>query len=101
MGPGLVYREKLKKRLTNTSSDYKISYPIPKIQSNPNTPCGQGAGQVLAAVVGFHVQLYDLPTDNLIPSVTAIFPLPLAEKAYEVPSCWTVKPKPRTTNPSL
>ena len=42
----------------------------------------QGAGQNLAAVVGFHVQLHDLPQHNLIPAVETIFPLPLAFQAY-------------------
>ena len=42
----------------------------------------QGAGQNLAAVVGFHVQLHDLPPDNLVPTVTTIFPLALANQAY-------------------
>ena len=42
----------------------------------------QGAGQVLAAVVGFHVKLHNLPPNNLVPSLQTAFPLTLAAQAY-------------------
>ena len=43
----------------------------------------QGGGPLLATAVGFEVQLHLLPADSLVPTLTAVWPLPKGVEAFE------------------
>lgn len=43
---------------------------------------------MLAAAVGFELQLHDLPEDGLLQQATAIWPLPAAVEAFQWYSDW-------------
>lgn len=43
---------------------------------------------MLAAAVGFELQLHDLPADGLLQQATAIWPLPAAVEAFQWYSDW-------------
>ena len=43
----------------------------------------QGGGPLLATAVGFEVQLHPLPADSLVPTLTAVWPLPKGVEAFE------------------